>query len=181
MKFWKSKNRKSLFQKLKIHISKMRQFVNEKYNTTCHLSALIGLAVLVSFDVSINSFCDYENLSSDIHILLFGSQIIGLISIFCILLLSLTSTFPFQVGMIRTLLHSIYYILWLHLIYFGITCLVCRMCVVREAYFITGLFFLWLRFSFSEYYRIYILVATRHTHYFPKQSFFYRLLCYINN
>jgi len=99
----------------------------------CHLFKFTAMVFCLLFDLVINSISDFKDFSDSlqtwnrvrrVHYLLSGLQAIGQMSIFLCLFLLLCNTFPFQIGLLGVLTKRFSIVLWLHLIYFGMTCLV---------------------------------------------------------
>ena len=126
--------------------------INQKW------SYVIKLCVMASFflcDIILNSYSEYEDFSNlkqttvhqhlhssyssnptenrvkNIQVLLLGFQILCQISAFFALFLLFADTIPFQMGLMSVLMQRFSTVMWLHPLYFGITCLLGGIRIVR--------------------------------------------------
>lgn len=99
----------------------------------CYLFKLSVMTFCLLFDLIINTISDFKYSSDSfqtwnrvrrVYYLLSGLQALGQISTFLCLFLLLCDTFPFQIGLLDILTKRFSIVLWLHLVYFGMTCLV---------------------------------------------------------
>lgn len=106
----------------------------------CHLFKLSAMVFCLLIDLVINCISEFKEFSDSpqtshrvkrVHYFLTGLQAICQISTFLCLFLLLCDTFPFQIGLLGALSKRFSIVLWLHLIYFGMTCLVSGLRLVR--------------------------------------------------
>ena len=111
------------------------------------LIKLFVLSLCFIIDIALNSLAEYEDFTSKtelsssskmngkhLYLLLTAMQVFSQISAFSCLFLLFCDTFPFQIGLLDLLAKRFSTVLCFHVVYFGLTCLICGLRMVSNVY-----------------------------------------------